>query len=846
MGAAITGAPADKNDAGLVSFDDTMFTVDANGYVQLVGGDVGIDSLTGDDGVAVGGDAAGNVNITGSVVANATNAKPLYFDGDAGTFTQTLELQVATTLPLAPADTNDAGICSFNSAQFSVDANGFVTLAGGSAAIDSNTGDDGVTIFPDVAGNFNWIGETVANATHAKPVFFKDSATANALDLDVQVGAAITGAPPDKNDAGLVSFDNTAFAVNTNGYVTMIGGLETAMANFIVDTNGTRAEYTTLASAFAAASAGDTIGIKPGTYTENIAITKDISIVALGFSWRTDDNISPVIRGKFTVSAGIKLKLSGLDLQTNGGNIVDCSAAGARAYLSQCQCTIENAVTAFAIGDSTSAITLLNCYGLGTGTAQLFAATAGVFSARYCWFESLGANSTTATNACLFQYCNIEGAGITTSGTGFLVAEYCHFGSSIGTGTNTTWLTASGSTSRIEYCRLLSGTATCIVVNSGIVACKNSNLSSSNVAVVSGAGSFNYNDLIFEGTSSAITATTQNVGTGGPSRTIGSANIGGSNILTTLNTDNTNSSSDAAIIASVGGSSGGEAYFSTSKTGTGSWAHGFKAGLSSTYFFSRSTSNNTTPDSGTEIVAINQNGSTTISGQADGSSTDILFQNINNTASSSVNLALQSAGSTAGDAWIRFKISGAGEYSLGVDNSDSDALCLTNTSTLNGTNYMRVSSAGEFNYFLQPAFLAVNSVSDTNQTGAGTTATVEFDTEIYDQGGNFNNTTDTFTAPVTGRYLFNISTGLGGLSGLMTQLIYTLVTSNRTYQIEKCNPFVQADGTNTQFVANGSVIADMDAADTALVQVKISNGAGDTASIIGGNNNTFFSGCLLV
>lgn len=236
VGAAITGAPADTNDAGLVSFDDTMFTVDANGYVQLIGGSDAIDSITGDDGSAVFPDGAGNFNFIGSVVANATNAKPLYFDGTAAANTQTLELQVATALGSAPADTNDAGICSFHSSQFSVDANGFVQLAGGSVAVDSNTGDDSVAVFPDAVGNFNWIGQTVANATHAKPVYFKDSATANALDLDVQVGAAVTGAPGDKNDAGLASFDDTVFTVDADGYVSLATtGLATTITG---DTGG--------------------------------------------------------------------------------------------------------------------------------------------------------------------------------------------------------------------------------------------------------------------------------------------------------------------------------------------------------------------------------------------------------------------------------------------------------------------------------------------------------------------------------------------------------------------------------------------------------------------------------
>lgn len=221
VGAAVTGAPADSNDAGLVSFDDTMFTVDANGYVQLIGGGTAIDTITGDDGSAVSPDGAGNFNVVGTVVANATNAKPLYFDGTAAANTQTLELQVATGIAAAPADSNDAGIASFSTSHFTVDANGFVELAGGGVAIDSNTGDDSVAVSADAAGNFNWLGQTVANATHAKPVYFKDSATANALDLDVQVGAAVTGAPGDKNDAGLVSLDDTIFTCDADGYVSL-------------------------------------------------------------------------------------------------------------------------------------------------------------------------------------------------------------------------------------------------------------------------------------------------------------------------------------------------------------------------------------------------------------------------------------------------------------------------------------------------------------------------------------------------------------------------------------------------------------------------------------------------
>ena len=227
VGSAITGAPADKNDAGLVSFDDTQFTVDANGFVQLIGGaGNAIQTVTGDDAIAVSPDGAGNINFVGEIVANGTNVKPLYIDGDIGTNTQNVELQLSSAITGAPANHDDAGICSFDDTAFVVDSNGYVTLIGGGTPMITNTGDDGIAVSPSGGGNFSWLGVTVANATHAKPVYFKDSATANALDLDVQVSAAITGSPGDKNDAGLSSFNDTQFSVDSNGYVSILGGAD--------------------------------------------------------------------------------------------------------------------------------------------------------------------------------------------------------------------------------------------------------------------------------------------------------------------------------------------------------------------------------------------------------------------------------------------------------------------------------------------------------------------------------------------------------------------------------------------------------------------------------------------
>ncbi len=140
----------------------------------------------------------------------------------------------------------------------------------------------------------------------------------------------------------------------------------------------------------------------------------------------------------------------------------------------------------------------------------------------------------------------------------------------------------------------------------------------------------------------------------------------------------------------------------------------------------------------------------------------------------------------------------------------------------------------------QPAFLAYNSVTDANATGAGTVATVDFDTEVFDQGADF--ATDTFTAPVAGRYLLSATVQIEGLLDA-TDIDLILVTSNRSYQeISILGVFSQTTQT-TRITA----VADMDASDTVTVTIEVTGeGGGDIVDVIGGASAlTHFSGCLL-
>ena len=144
----------------------------------------------------------------------------------------------------------------------------------------------------------------------------------------------------------------------------------------------------------------------------------------------------------------------------------------------------------------------------------------------------------------------------------------------------------------------------------------------------------------------------------------------------------------------------------------------------------------------------------------------------------------------------------------------------------------------------QPAFLAINTVIDADVTGNGAVATIDFDTEIFDNGGDF--ASDTFTAPETGRYQLNTHVRIDGLVGAeTTQITLQIVTTSRTYT--SVQVAAAGDIEATTYTTSLSVLADMAATNTAIVRVTVSGMSGDTADIHGNTaiHFTSFSGYLV-
>lgn len=143
----------------------------------------------------------------------------------------------------------------------------------------------------------------------------------------------------------------------------------------------------------------------------------------------------------------------------------------------------------------------------------------------------------------------------------------------------------------------------------------------------------------------------------------------------------------------------------------------------------------------------------------------------------------------------------------------------------------------------RPAFLAhYSSTTSGNVTGDTTYANVTFDTEVFDQGGNF--AASTFTAPVSGVYIFAYVIYASGMStSTHVSMTSELVTTAKTFGF---NGGQETTIPYSNYSLADSVVCYMTAGDTAYVRFIVGAGtknvsyAGD-ASI----PRTRFSGALL-
>lgn len=169
------------------------------------------------------------------------------------------------------------------------------------------------------------------------------------------------------------------------------------------------------------------------------------------------------------------------------------------------------------------------------------------------------------------------------------------------------------------------------------------------------------------------------------------------------------------------------------------------------------------------------------------------------------------------------------------------------------TSTVDITDNGEMTNPSQPAFLAYQATQTGNITGNGTvfilgdTDVATALIEVYDQNNDFNPGSSSgaiFTAPVTGRYLMNFHVSIQNSDSNLFFL--DLQTSNELFRFQMKHPTNLATPEGNMGY-KGSLTVDMDAADTAIIDIAALNGTVVTQvkGAEGGILRTFWSGTLL-
>jgi len=290
-------------------------------------------------------------------------------------------------------------------------------------------------------------------------------------------------------------------------------------AKWIVSANVYEGTHTTIASALTAASSGDTILIRPGTYTENLTLKAGVNLCAYDC-----DALTPnvTISGKATFTAAGTVSISGIRLQTNSDFLLAITGSAASIVkLDNCYLNCSNNTgISFTTSSASAKLIISNTQGdlATTGIAYFSGSTAGFLELIFCDLTNSGGSTTASTWAStgLLNLRSVKmwnpitySSSNTNSGIEFSALDIRN-SSTIGA-LNATALTTSGTGGvTAANCFFVSGSASAISIGSGTtVTITDSSVFSSNTNAITGAGTIIYSSIAFTGSSNTVNTTTQ-------------------------------------------------------------------------------------------------------------------------------------------------------------------------------------------------------------------------------------------------------------------------------------------------------------------------------------------------
>ena len=165
----------------------------------------------------------------------------------------------------------------------------------------------------------------------------------------------------------------------------------------------------------------------------------------------------------------------------------------------------------------------------------------------------------------------------------------------------------------------------------------------------------------------------------------------------------------------------------------------------------------------------------------------------------------------------------AQDFHVGLDDT-ADSLAIGLGSALGTTDHMVFDATGAITKPLQPCVM-VHPASTQSNIAASTTVDIIWGTERFDIGGDF--ASNTFVAPVTGRYQVNVELRLDNLDTAANYVALYALSSNKNYASSLLDYSVLGADAE-RWIQSFSGIIDMDASDTFKVQLYIDGGSAQT------------------